>query len=298
MAKLVDVSEFIRLPRPALEWTIQRLVPRPGLVVLMGPPKVGKSYLALQVAFAVARGEAFLGQPTTQGVVWYLQLDTSEFMWRVRLQDLEDAGTNITGPVKMAHPEEIPRPYNVLTTAFQTYIRNALKQEEPSMIIIDVLRKAHSADENDSTEMKRAFDVINDLFQGRSLFIVHHTRKIKEDTENPDPNSLSRGSSFITGEADALWLLFNGKLKVISRFDDDRTYSCKQDETGLWKFADEYHIAQSRSHVFSLCKEFLDLTHNKIAPIAKERWGMSRATYYKYLSPDCPHSGKRQDLLP
>ena len=77
------------MTRPSLNWVIHKLLPRPGLTILMGPPKLGKTFLALGIALAVVHGEPFLGQKTVPGRVLYLQLDSSEAVWRERLKDLD-----------------------------------------------------------------------------------------------------------------------------------------------------------------------------------------------------------------
>ena len=46
-----------------------------GLYILGGSPKVGKSWLALQLCLAVCTGTPFLGRKTQQGEVLYLALE-------------------------------------------------------------------------------------------------------------------------------------------------------------------------------------------------------------------------------
>src|ERR1700690_2738347 len=53
-----------------------------GLSFLAGAPKLGKSWLALQLAIAVALGEEWLGKKCDRGEVLYLALEDS----RRRLQ--------------------------------------------------------------------------------------------------------------------------------------------------------------------------------------------------------------------
>lgn len=47
----------------------------PGLYFLGGSPKVGKSWLALQLCLAVCRGEPFLGFKTRRNEVLYISLE-------------------------------------------------------------------------------------------------------------------------------------------------------------------------------------------------------------------------------
>ena len=50
-----------------------------GTYLLAGAPKIGKSFLVLQMAYQVSMGEPFLGFPSRQGTVLYLALeDTCE----------------------------------------------------------------------------------------------------------------------------------------------------------------------------------------------------------------------------
>ena len=64
--------------RPAV---IDGLLPA-GTYLLAGAPKIGKSFLVLQMAYQVSMGEQFLGFSSRQGTVLYLAL---EDIWR-RLQ--------------------------------------------------------------------------------------------------------------------------------------------------------------------------------------------------------------------
>ena len=52
------------------QWLVNNLVPE-GLMVLSGAPKIGKSFLSLELAVAVATKGSFLGHPTsTKRVFW------------------------------------------------------------------------------------------------------------------------------------------------------------------------------------------------------------------------------------
>lgn len=55
-------------------WLVEGLL-APGLYFLGGSPKVGKSWLALQLCLAVCRGESFLGFRTRKSEVLYLALE-------------------------------------------------------------------------------------------------------------------------------------------------------------------------------------------------------------------------------
>ena len=56
---------------------VEGIIPK-GLTVIAGSPKIGKSWMALDLAIAVASGGSFLGRPVKQAGVFYLCLDDTE----------------------------------------------------------------------------------------------------------------------------------------------------------------------------------------------------------------------------
>jgi hypothetical protein len=49
MVRSVSFSDYAAIERPSLDWLIPGVLPRPGLVLLLGEPFAGKSYLAVRV---------------------------------------------------------------------------------------------------------------------------------------------------------------------------------------------------------------------------------------------------------
>ena len=67
-------KDLLTQPIAPLEFTIDSILPH-GLFILAGSPKVGKSWLALDMCHAVSDGKDFWNYPTTQGDVLYLALE-------------------------------------------------------------------------------------------------------------------------------------------------------------------------------------------------------------------------------
>ena len=282
--RLVTLAEYAVLPRPTLGWITHKILPKPGLVLLVGPPKAGKSFLALDIALRVARGQPILGQPTVPHPVLFLQLDTSETVWRDRLHQLREMGDDLAGNVLMPHPEDMPRGgIDILTASGRAFLTAALLQGNPGLVIVDILRELSHMDENDSTEMKAVGDAICDIMANRCVLLVHHTKKISRD-EDPDPMIAGRGTGYIKGKVDAVWLLWHGRLKIVPRFDEPVTYRAEQTDTGMFTFPDLEGRKESAQRVLALCAEFPLVPHAQLFKIAQQRWGMSRASYYRYLA--------------
>ena len=170
------MQQKFALPR----WAVQGMVPE-GVMFLAGAPKVGKSWLALDMALAVASGREFLGRlPVDSGQVLYLALeDTGR-----RLQDR--LGKVLNGK---------PAP-DALTLATQCppvsaggleLIRQWLSdREDARLVIIDVWAKfrgpvsssgsAYAADYAAVTAIKKLADQYN-----VAIVLIHHLRKMADD---------------------------------------------------------------------------------------------------------------------
>ena len=62
----------------------------PGLYILAGAPKIGKSWLALDLCMSVANGEQFLKHDTNTGQVLYLSLEDNLLRLQNRIYELTD----------------------------------------------------------------------------------------------------------------------------------------------------------------------------------------------------------------
>ena len=68
-------SEYImNTPMQPLPFIVYKLL-YPGLYLLAGAPKIGKSWLALDLCLSVTSGEQFLKHDTSRGQVVYLSLE-------------------------------------------------------------------------------------------------------------------------------------------------------------------------------------------------------------------------------
>jgi hypothetical protein len=233
---VVTLDEFVVMPRPNVHWLIPGLLPQPGLTILLGPPFSGKSFMALQLGLAAAQGGQFLDQQLNgQQRVLYLQLDTSELIWRDRLASLRERGVSIDGPIFIPNPNIFKPPISILNPGIRDTLKRMLDMAKPSLVIIDVLRELHQTDENDSTAQKVVFDALMSVFGDCSLVLLHHSKKFFGPIEEIDPINICRGSTYITGRADSVWLLSGKQIRIISRYSGDLTYLLSQEKTGFFK---------------------------------------------------------------
>ena len=283
--RLLTLAEYTALERPGLEWLIQGIIPKPGLVTLLGEPKAGKSFLALQMGLALSQGRAFEGHrvsPDTHRIL-YLQFDTSELIWRDRLRSMLQADISLDGPLLMVHPEDNKIPMHILDHECLRWMREAKERAQPDLVILDVLREVHDADENDSQQMKQVGDAIMSLFGDCSILVLHHTHKIPEDFTPSNIINLSRGSSYLAGKSDNVLLIHNGFLHMAPRFAERCRYRAVRMPTGLFHLPDTAELVRLEDAMLAFCAEFPEQTHNQLAPLACQRLKVSRATWYRHL---------------
>lgn len=298
MIRTVSPSEYLNTPRPQLEWLIQGLIPKPGYMLLLGPPKVGKSFLAFDIAARIAKGEPVMGHASPgPKKVLYLQLDTKEAAWTERLRKLNEIGYDLNIPnLRLVHQDDMMLPLLVTTQRGQDFIKSVVKTERTDLVIVDVLRELHQEDENDSTGMKKVFDAMEPIFDGQAVLILHHTRKISADdkTGTVDPVSLARGSSYITGRVDGYWLLHGDaplrKLHFESRFQEASVTSAKQGQGGIFTFPELEKDILLLPKLIGLCAANPTEGHHILREKAFKQFGVTGSNYYRIMTAaQCVH---------
>lgn len=295
----ISLTEYRQIETLQVPYIVHRLVPRQCRLAIFGPNKAGKSQFALQLMLAMAQGRPFLGRHTEKVRILYLQFDTPDPIWKIRLDDLAQAGVDLSGDIMFVRPDTAIRPFDIMTNDHRKELEELIEKAKPDVVFIDVLSKIHRLDENDQHQMKMLMDRLNILFDGMALILIHHTNKPKPDSPMPRPSNAGRGSGFIGGETDANWLLWpEGQDENIlvftteSRFDEPLKQTAIRDpETNLFNFPEEKELMDEAEKLVALCDEFPGKSHNQLADIAKQRFHLSRATYHRRMTGlKCRHS--------
>lgn len=179
-----------------------------GTCILSAKPKLGKSWLALGMCLAVAKGEDFLGYRTRKCSTLYLDLETSESLQQKRLR-------------KMLKGESTPGKFyletetDTIEDGFVEQIENYLEQDpDIGIVVIDVFQIIRSPSKNvKETEYEHAYrDItpLNELAQRHhiSVILVCHDRKAV-DPDDPFSNIL--GSTGLQGAATQMMVMFRKK---------------------------------------------------------------------------------------
>ena len=86
---VIDGETLVDKRLPETKFCVETLLPQ-GLCILGGSPKVGKSWLVLDLCIHIAKGEPMWGLPVTQGETLYLCLEDSERRIQERLNTITD----------------------------------------------------------------------------------------------------------------------------------------------------------------------------------------------------------------
>lgn len=169
------VSELLSAEFPEPKWAVPELLPA-GLVVLAGRPKLGKSWLSLQIAVAVGTGGVVLGRKVEPGRVLYLALEDNPRRLQNRLTK-QRAGAGADIEFRFDWPAMIGRGgVNAGVDALQTAIDNGGYK----LVIIDTISRALGhADQLDQADMNVAFGSLQRLAIEKDicLLLVDHHRK-------------------------------------------------------------------------------------------------------------------------
>ena len=181
---------------PPVRWLIQDMICHGDIHMLIGEPSIGKSWLTMGMAIAVAGGQAaFLGREVVEhGRVLYVDEENPEDLIYHRLTKL-GLNSEIAGNIRYLSNVGVR-----LDRQADELINEAMDYE-PSLIILDSLTRFHTEDENNAGAMAALFnDALKPLARqtGAAVVLIHHANK----TDSNSSYKRSRGSGDITAGAD------------------------------------------------------------------------------------------------
>lgn len=223
----INGRDLMEMDLPPLKYTIEPILPH-GFFILAGGAKVGKSWLAEQISYAVASGGKLWDFQATQSEVLYLGLEDTPTRLQSRFEmfDAYDGMENIHFVLKA----------NNITSGIETDIREYLT-EYPNikLIVIDTLQHIRGneyvkniyAGDVEFTNILRQISVEFDL----TILALTHTNKGKHD----DEISKISGSEGMAGGTDGNWVLTKNK-----RTDAKASLTISNRDTEAFEYALEF----------------------------------------------------------
>lgn len=238
---LVSAQALIEAKLSPLEFVIDGVLPV-GLSILGGAPKSGKSFLALDIAGAVASGRDFLGRyQANTGKVLYITYEDTERRLQSRLRQ-----KNSSNPETDLSNLHFHYDWPDFGNRGLEYLENLVPQiEGVKLVVIDTLGCFLGAGVKQNYAfqyqvMAQMSQVANKL--GVSLLVIHHTVK----TKSRNWKQALYGTNAVSGGADGLMMLErNGdgegqcaNFMISGRDVEDDTLSIRLDK-GVWRIGEQ-----------------------------------------------------------
>jgi hypothetical protein len=223
-------------PEPV--WAVPGILPI-GLAILAGAPKVGKSWLALQIAQAVAAGGYVLDQKVEKGSILYLALEDSPR----RLQDrMKKQNWPIGLDADFISIGGFQRTIGDLNKGGDKKLIAMIDKRDYRLIVIDTLSRAIKGDQNGAEDMTYGLTPLQEIahkYNNITLVVDHHK---KGKSEEPDAIGDILGSTAKGAMADTILGLYRergkpgAKLSITGRDVEENTKELFMDwETGCWQ---------------------------------------------------------------
>lgn len=235
---------YVTLPRSPETWVVEPLLPAGGKLNIYSPPKVGKSWAALQLAIDVAaKKDKWLGFPLhMHGNTLYLQLDTPRGLWvdeyLLRLKAADYATGSGEYRVHFSDREEIPSyPFDIRYKPHGDWLRSSVDRINPVLVVVDTWREAFRGNENDTDTSQ---DVLSSLVAATypaALVIISHASKPTHTSDGEVKKSVVnglRGSSYLSGAVDGIIEVGKTGFSYISRRIEESKMKMERHPSGLW----------------------------------------------------------------
>ncbi len=173
---LLPMSQFMA-GASSSAYLVKKLLPYPGLAVIWGPAKVGKSFFVIDLFLHVALGWSFRGRRVKQGTVVYCGLEgQSGLAWRLKaFADEKLKGQSGADAFKiMGQPLAMVKEHKAFIADITAQLAPG---DRPVAVVIDTLNRSFEGSESsdeDMTAFIRAADAIRLAF-GCLVVIVHHS---------------------------------------------------------------------------------------------------------------------------
>ena len=179
-----------------IEFVVDGLIGQ-GVYILAGAPKIGKSWLSLDICLSIAKGKKVLSRETSKGTVLYLCLEDSFERIQKRLYELTDEPTERLHFVIMS--DSIGNGLEEQINDFKSNHTNL------KIVFIDTLQMIRESTENSYGSDYKELSVLKSLADKLEIAIVlvHHTRKCSDS----DPFNMISGSTGLSGCVDGSMVL-------------------------------------------------------------------------------------------
>lgn len=255
-----------------------------GLTILAGKPKLGKSWLALQEALAVASGGKMFDREVMPGPVLFCALEDSPRRLKDRmLKQNWPKGL----PVDFLAIGEFDNQIGGFANGGIDTLARLIQSKGYRLVVIDTLARAlrsnNIKDARSSVEMVGAMSPIQEMAHkcNAAVVLIDHMRKAGGadiDVVTDTMDSISKA-----GVVDTLWGLYRergkveAKLQITGRDIDEQTLAIKMDWlTACWQCEGDYYakkISEAKQQILDALEVLGSATNQRIAEATGQNKG-------------------------
>ena len=203
--KIYGSNELLKLDIPPTEFLIEKLLPKKGIGIVVGKPSSFKSWIVLEMAKRLSRGEDLFGKFKTQkSKVLYIDEEASVSEIKRRWMLMEEGNESDISFISMAG-------FQIDNLEDRNYLLKLCEEKDYKVLVLDSFRAVHSKNENDSKEAQDLINALREFIKaGITVLLIHHNRK--DSYTNPNnPDQAMRGSTALLGGLDMLLSVENTK---------------------------------------------------------------------------------------
>jgi hypothetical protein len=208
-----ELSELLRENIPPLRWLVNRFLPHVGTLALVGKPKIGKSYLVLELALSLCEGGFFWGEMcNTTGVLLYM-LEDGKRRIKQRVGQLRPDGPRPKATFRIRYGRD--GPFRVNPDGSGGLLNDIRKHKHDfadiGFVVVDMYKLVRGAAEKGLDAYQATSQIvapISALAQELdiTILLVHHARKGKIDPD--DVGDAASGSNALSGATEGHWTIW------------------------------------------------------------------------------------------
>lgn len=238
---LTEIEEMDLQPP---EFLIEDMLPK-GVCILGAPPKLGKSWMALDMALQIANGGFFLNRRCKKAGVLYLALEDSWYRLIDRAKVLLDGEPLPTENLLLDIYADKIVPEDTESGLYKQLEEQFDLHPNIELVIIDTLQLVRPSKQKGDDEYASVYRLLNSIrpfWQDRQIgfLLIHHTRK--RSINDYDPFETFLGSQGLTGATDGMFLIQSVKGEDYCMFygrgrdfEDVMEYIVRDEDTCRWK---------------------------------------------------------------
>ena len=245
------LSELMQKKFEPIKWLAEPLIPSESVVAISGSPASYKTWLILDLAQKVARGDLWLEYfGTQQTSVLMIDEENTERSLQDRFNSL-NCEQNL--PIHILSLKD----FQLADDTIELVI-NYAKANDIKLIFFDSLVRIHNSDENDASKMAQVFKKLNRFRkEGITVIFTHHNRKQIGFQNSPSQDM--RGSSDILASVDCHIAIYRSedeitlkqtKLRQAEEFQPFKVKVIKDDNKLKFEFAGEADQVEDRKKEF------------------------------------------------